>query len=505
MKKRRILIAGMVIMTLMSSLCGCGNAATEGGDEKDTVAVTTEQTSEQTQEQASEEPVMPQLPDDTLHLTVRVPDFGTNPQGTRGQQMWQDMMEEYLGITLDIEWIYTPWADYTANEKVLIQTGDISDVTTYTQDSYINDFGADGMVLNIMDYWDYMTYYPEYVENTMGGIDFVTNEEGASYYFRDGYYNPNDISGAQSFTSFAYRFDLLKKFDLKPAETLDEFTELCAQLKALIDSGEIQADYVINRTHDAHPLYRGFVGIFHTWDTTYWNGSEWSFGPIEENFREMLRYLNGLYEAGYIDPEFTTDSMDRCNEKALNNGYIVAPCGWAGNARNWNMQKSDPDMEWGNAFLPRDGEYGTPWKWGSKMPGKSLSSRYGIIINADVEYPEWIIKLIDYQYSDEMVLAMNMGVEGDTYEQAEDGTYYFTDKIMDTEVPTQTAADMGIMAYGACRPGICFIPQMFDADTGLLSPEPWWNPEDGYYEGQYWVETGRLGDRTRSLLSIRLR
>lgn len=211
MKKRRILIAGMVIMTLLSSLCGCGNAATEGGDEKDTVAVTTEQTSEQTQEQASEEPVMPQLPDDTLHLTVRVPDFGTNPQGTRGQQMWQDMMEEYLGITLDIEWIYTPWADYTANEKVLIQTGDISDVTTYTQDSYINDFGADGMVLNIMDYWDYMTYYPEYVENTMGGIDFVTNEEGASYYFRDGYYNPNDISGAQSFTSFAYRFDLLKK------------------------------------------------------------------------------------------------------------------------------------------------------------------------------------------------------------------------------------------------------------------------------------------------------
>lgn len=79
---------------------------------------------------------MPQLPDNTLHLTVRVPDFGTNPQGTRGQQMWQDMMEEYLGITLDIEWIYTPWADYTANEKVLIQAGDISDVTTYTQDSY---------------------------------------------------------------------------------------------------------------------------------------------------------------------------------------------------------------------------------------------------------------------------------------------------------------------------------------------------------------------------------
>ncbi len=494
-KHRKMPAAGLALLMLSASLAGCGsggNTDGEGTQSGESMENTGTQTGTEEQDQGAEVQ-MPALPDNTLHITVRVPNFGTDPQGTQGQQMWQDMMEAYLGIKLDIDWIYTPWADYTANEKVLIQTGDIPDVTTYTQDSYINDFGADGLVLNIMDYWDYMTYYPQYVENTMGGVDFITNQEGASYYFRDGYYNPNNISGAQSFTSFGYRFDLLKKHDLKPAETLEEFTELCAKLKSLIDSGEIEADYVIDRTHDAHPLYRGFVGIFHTWDTTYWNGNEWSFGPIEDNFREMLRYLNGLYEAGYIDPEFTTDKMERCNEKALNNGFIVAPCGWAGNARNWNMQKNNPEMEWGNAFLPREEKYGTPWKWGSKMPGKSLSSRYGIIINADAEYPEWIVKMIDYQYSDEMVLAMNMGVFGDTYEQAEDGTYYFTEKIMGTEVPTQTAADLGIMAYGACRPGVCFIPQMFDADTGLLTPEPWWNAEDGYYEGQYWVETGKLG------------
>ena len=61
----------------------------------------------------------------------------------------------------------------------------------------------------------------------------------------------------------------------------------------------------MNSTKD-YSLYRGFVGIFHTWDVLYYNGSEWVFGPLEDNFREMLKYLNGLYEAGYIDPEFGT-------------------------------------------------------------------------------------------------------------------------------------------------------------------------------------------------------
>ena len=288
-KVRKMPAAGLALLMLSASLAGCGsggNTDGEGTQSGESMENTGTQPGTEEQDQGAEVQ-MPALPDNTLHITVRVPNFGTDPQGTQGQQMWQDMMEAYLGIKLDIDWIYTPWADYTANEKVLIQTGGIPDVTTYTQDSYINDFGADGLVLNIMDYWDYMTYYPQYVENTMGGVDFITNQEGASYYFRDGYYNPNNISGAQSFTSFGYRFDLLKKHDLKPAETLEEFTELCAKLKSLIDSGEIEADYVIDRTHDAHPLYRGFVGIFHTWDTTYWNGNEWSFGPIEDNFREM--------------------------------------------------------------------------------------------------------------------------------------------------------------------------------------------------------------------------
>ncbi len=442
---------------------------------------------------AAEAPAMPALPDNTLKITVNIPLFNYEAKGTPIQAKWEEMMEAYLGIKLDITYNETPWTDYRNNEKVLIQAGEIPDAATYSQNTFINEFGEDGLVLDLTQYWDYMTYYPQYVEATNGGMDYVTNEDGTSYYFMDGYYNPNDITGAQSFTSFAYRFDLLKKYDLAPATTIEEFDKLCADIKALIDSGEIDAKYVLHNSTKDYAFYRGFVGIFHTWDTTYWNGEKWSFGPIEDNFREMLGYLNGLYTLGYMDPEFATDTSDMVLNKALNDGMAIVPTLWSGMPRTWNLQKTNPDMEWGLAFLPKNETYGTPWKWGSRQTGKSVSNSMGIIINASTKYPEWIVKMIDYQYSDEIVNMMNWGLEGEHCTIDADGQYQFTDLIATADDPTATAGQLGIMSASACRPGIPFVPQLFDAAASLMAKEPWWNPEEGYYTGQYWIESGKIG------------
>ena len=57
------------------------------------------------------------------------------------------------------------------------------------------------------------------------------------------------------------------------------------------------------------------------------------------------------------------------------------------------------------------------------------------MINFNFEYPEWIIKMIDYQYSDEMMTMMNWGEEGVTYEIKEDGTKDFTESVYNQEDP----------------------------------------------------------------------
>lgn len=440
--------------------------------------------------------VLPQLPDNTLKLEVSIAEYQQSSDGTAIQEEWQKRMEEYLGCKLDISWTRTPSVDYADNELVVLQSGRVPDVASLTKGSAINEYGEDGTVLNLAEYEDYMTYYPEYMAETNGGEYFAKNEDGSMYYFMDGFYNESDIEGAQSFTSFAYRFDILKKFGWKPAATLDEFTQLCADMKAEIDAGNLDLQYVIMNSTKDYALYRGFVGIFHTWDCLYYNGEEWVFGPNEDSFREMLKYLNSLYEAGYIDPEFATADFNQAQTKATTNVGGLCPTLWSGSVAGWNTAKIDEDMEWGLAFLPANEEYGTPWKWGSRQGGKSLNANMGIYISAGTEHPEHVVAMIDYQYSDQMVELMNWGFEGDTYNTAADGSKEYVDSIINAENPAIEAANFGLTASGVCRTGIPFNPMDFNAMLDVSSlPEPWWSESQGYYEGKYWVETSVNGGK----------
>lgn len=510
-KAPKILPAALITAMAAGLLAGCGNSSAQtdtAATAEDTVA-TAATTAAETGITAAAEAVdkndpnataasngieLPELPDGTLHLDVSIREDQQSSDGTMIQEKWQEAMEKYLGCKLDITWTRTPATDYQDNELVVLQSGDVPDVATLTKGSAVNEFGEDGTVLNIADYPNDMVYYPDYMTDTNGGEDYAKNEDGSMYYFMDGFYNPDNIEGAQSFADFAYRFDILKANNLQPATTLDEFTNLCATIQKGIDDGTIPSKYVIMNSTKDYSIYRGFVGIFHTWDCLYYNDGTWRFGPIEDNFREMLKYLNGLYEAGYIDPEFATADANAATTKATTGGAVICPTLWSGYASSWNTATTDPDMEWGLAFLPENEDYGTPWKWGSRQGGKSLNSNMGIYISADTEYPDYVVAMIDYQYSDQMVNLINWGVEGETYTTNADGTKQFVDEIINDENPATKSAEYGLSAACVVRSGIPFNPIDFNAllDTSSL-PEPWWNPDDGYYEGKYWVETSKVG------------
>ncbi|MCR4620985.1 MAG: hypothetical protein K5663_02775 [Clostridiales bacterium] len=438
----------------------------------------------------------PELPDGTLHLTVAVPNFGTDQTTTKMQKLWQEKMEEYLGVKLDIT--YTSglaWNDYQGNEATNLAAKELADVNTYSQGSLVNEYGAAGVVLDVNKYAEYMKYYPEFVAGVIGGQEGINNPDGSSYVFWDGYDNDVNLAGGQSFSAYGYRFDVLKEFDLKPAETWDEFKDLCATLKGLIDSGEVEADYVLHNGASWMAFYRGFVGTFHTWDTLYWNGEEFAFGPIEDNFRLMLTELHELFEAGYINPEYQTD--DSADNEATTGKVLIVPTNWAGSVVNtWNPQ-AEEGIEWGLAYLPQYEDFGAAWKWGSKITGKNLGTTrtMGIIINAETEYPEWVVSMIDYQYSPDIYLMLNWGVEGEDWELGEDGMRKYTAKFMDLPVGErpQALADEGIMSSASARTGIAFVPQIFSTIPSYGDAEPWWSPEKGYYEGRYWFDTAING------------
>jgi hypothetical protein len=430
------------------------------------------------------------LTGNTLKFSAAVPNFGTDPTGTLVQEEWKKRMEAYLGCTLDISWTLTPWTDYRNNEQVILASGNLPDVFTYTWGNVINTYGEDGQVLDITKYKDLMAYYPRFIEGTPGKEAFAYNADGTGYYFMDGFVNDDNYTGAQSFTGFIYRFDVLQQHNLLPATTLDEFDALCARLKQLYPNL-----YIINNA--GQTFYRGFVGIFHTWDTLYWNGNAWAYGPVEDNFREMLRYMHKLYAAGYIDPEFATDNSDLSTAKATTGKNLIWPTAWAGMAGSWNDTKIDPAYIFGLAYLPQNPAYGTAWKWGSKLPGTSLPNRadgnnFGIAISAKAPNPDWIVKLIDYQYSSEMVELQNWGIEGVTYTKNA-GVKQFTQEILNAQNPVQALANYGVTSSAACRTGIPFTPQDFTPQVAQIREEMWWSPGDGYHMDKYWIASAKYG------------
>jgi hypothetical protein len=434
---------------------------------------------------------LPSIPNNTLSISVNVPNFGTNPQGTKVQDEWLKRMQEYLGVTLDITWNYTPWADFRNNEQVILASGQLPDVSTWSWGNAINQYGEDEVVLNIANYKDYLINYPEYIAGTPGQDAVAYNADGSMYMFWDGYVNEDNIQGSQSFTGFAYRFDLLKKHNLKPATTLDEYTALVAELHRLYPD-----KIAIINSGNGYPLFRGFVGIFHTWDTLYWNGKEFAYGPVEDNFRTMLKYINSLYAAGYIDPEFATASGDVVTQKAVTDRAMTCPTLWSGSVNTWNTTPTKaPETEWGLAFLPKNAQFGTPWKWGSEMPGTSLSTirGFGIYISGKTRYPEYIVKMIDHQYNKEMVDLQNWGILGETYTKDASGKKTFTDVILNAENAGVALANYGISSSAAARSGICFTPQDFWPKTVMLNQEPWWGPNDGYTMNYYWVASDLYG------------
>ncbi|MDY2658269.1 MAG: extracellular solute-binding protein [[Ruminococcus] gnavus] len=437
---------------------------------------------------------LPELKGDTLKLEVSIADYQLSSKDTQIQKLWQQAMEHYLGCKLDIKWSRTNATDYANNELVVLQSGELPDVATITKGSAVNEYGESRILLDLSEYMDYMKYYPEFMKETNGGEDFAKTADGSMYYFMDGFYNPDDIQGAQSFTSFAYRFDLLKKLGIDPPTTLDEFTELCKTIKEKSEAGEIDVQYPIMNSTKDYSLIRGFVGIFHTWDCVYYDEGTWKFGPIEDNYREMLKYLSQLYEAGYIDPEFATADANAGTTKATTGVAAICPTLWSGSAAGWNDAVLEDDMQWGLAFLPENETYGTPWKWGSRQAGKSLQSNMGIYINADTENPEYTVAMIDYQYSDEMINLMNWGVEGQTYTTDENGVKSYTEDILNGEDPAVETGNYGLTSSSVCRTGVPFSPIDFNAMLQAASkPEPWWNPTEGYYEGKYWVESDKTG------------
>lgn len=468
-KLRKLYLILSIVIVVSIVLAGCGSNNKSGQDK----------TNDSTQNNTEIK---------ELNLRVSVPNFGVDPEGTLIQNEWHKKMEAYMGMKLNIQWERLPWNDYREKESVVLASGNLPDVFSYSNFNSILQYGAQGVLLELSPYLDLAPNYMKFVKSTPDYQNAVFTEDGKTYAFLDGFVNYNDIEGAQSLSTAAYRFDIFKKHNIKIPETIDEFYAAAKKLKELYPDV-----YPINISSSGFSLQRALANVYHTnTDGIYWNGSEFVLSYVEESYKEMLQFLNKLYSEKLIDPEFLTDNDDRATEKALNGKVFMLPSVWAGMANHYN--RNGNGIEWGLAMLPENPKYGKPWIYLAQQPGRTLQQRFGIAISAKTKYPELVVKLIDHQYSDEMIQLMNWGIEGETYRINEKGEKEFLPEIMSAPDPVRALAEKGVSSSMSCRSGIVFTPQDFEANIAQLSPEPWYHKGE-FMMHQYWKATAEFGGK----------
>lgn len=449
--RTKILLSMLLAFTMLMAGCTSGNS-TESGKKN---------LSKDGEGNESQEP---------LKLSIMAGSFGAVPTDTMIQKEWQKRMEAYIGRKLDIKWTYVPWGEYGDKFKLTLASGDLPDIMTNQGAELAKQYGRQGVVLDIAPYLEQAPNYSKYLEGTPYVKQKMYTPEGNMYYFGDGWWNQENNEG--SAYGSIYRFDIFKKNNIKIPETMDEFYEAAKRLKELYPDS-----YPINTYSSWPAIHEGFLYSNHTSLGVYWNGKQYVYGPVEEGFKETLMYLNKLFEEKLLDPEFATQSDDQVKQKMANGKTFMMPLTWYGNADELNKLGSN-GMEWGGALLPNNPKYGKAWKGWSADPGKLILDNNGVLISAKTQNPELLVKMIDYQYSDEMVELLNWGIEGVTYE-VKDGKKQFLPDIANDSIPAKKLEPFGVSSSGSNRSGIVFTPQDFESDIAKYKPMPF------YADGQY--------------------
>lgn len=308
-----------------------------------------------------------------------------------------------LGINIVLD---NPTAD-TAALTARIVGGDIPDIFKSTIKN-VGEFYNYDAVLCISDYLDQMP-------NVKAMYD-------------DDYWLPVTYDGAAyavprraqvNYMEWYLRYDWLQKLGKETPTTFDELLDVCIAMA--------NADLDGNGKNDTYPIsgcgidsrngaFNGFFTAYGvTQPTTIMiRDNEAVYACTTEEFKMAVEEIRRFVDAGVVDPEIVSNSMDALREKAASGKIGCAYVGWtefSKAAYQSIIQSVDPNADWHHFEKPIVTEYGES---GATLTAVGYDMCY--CISADLEDdPEKLaaaLKLFDYTIAGEGDVLMSYGIEG---------------------------------------------------------------------------------------------
>lgn len=431
MKKRmnRLAAVGLAVSMAVLTMSGCGN----GGGAKETSQAVQSEKQEQTQPAGGEAAqstgeaegvAYPLNAGEKLTFGMVLP-----AEWSDRFSKWTDLpigkaIQEETGVELDMVHVENNTA-----MNLLLASGELPDILLFNfqsnysggeikaiDDGVIFPMDEEFLQKNAPDYWKVLSSDEDIMkgssnrDNQVFGFTFIMGDDR----LKTGY-------------GLTVRDDWCEKLGLDVAQidTAEEFHDMLAAFKNELG---VEVPFTITAENLTELLNYGVITSPFDLVTrdVYQKDGKVHVGYAEPEYKDVLQYLNQLYQEGLLDPNFSTTDKATVTANMLSGTSGVSSGSLGGGIGTWlqtNKDVADYSLAGLHNLVKNDGDKSLYGFFKTDVIGKTA------VITTSCKNKELAAQFLNYGYTDAGHMTYVFGVEGESYDMV-DGEPVYSDYIM---------------------------------------------------------------------------
>ena len=378
----------------------------------------------------------------TLRIFCEIPDRAAATLKNFNEMVAYQELQKRTGIKL--EFIHAPTPSLTEQFNLMIASGDLPELIFYPwnlipggPDKAMDD----GIIQNIRDpIAKYAPNFKQILKDNPNVYKDTITDNGRIYWVPQlkMYKEDRTVGG------FMIRQDWLDKLGLKVPTTMDEWYTVLKAFKEKDPNGTGKPviPMISMKTNDIDGIERftyawGFPADFYDDNGTV------KYGPVQPGYKEFLKTMAKWYAEGLIDPEYLATDR-RSHDAKVTSGEAGSFYGLINSFMGTytaNMAKIDPKFNLVSVPLPMSSD-GKRYDFYPDSVREVCNA--GFAFSTKNKYVKESVKMLDYYFTEDGKVLMNLGIEGLTFNIV-NGEYLYTDLI--TNNPNGWSRDQAIAHY----------------------------------------------------------
>jgi putative aldouronate transport system substrate-binding protein len=310
------------------------------------------------------------------------------------------LLEEKTKVKLNVTSV--TGANYKEKLNITIASKNLPDIIhMIAKPDEINKYGAQGALLDYKPNMKNMPNFQKWTEKYPQDYQSALTADGKLYIL------PGEGIGEGNRRGWLFREDLFKKHNIAIPKNSEELYQALVTLKkAYPDS------YPFAWRGGLKSMVDMIAPLWATGHKAYFDEDkkEWRYGPVENNYKEFVTFVNRLYKEKLIPPDLLTLEVGPW-QTLISTNKVFVTIDYLTRIDSFNAAMRKENKDFSLAYM-------TPPAMGTNGKQKftySPSISNALTISSTNKNVDRTLKMFDYFYSEEGRDVMSWGKEGETY------------------------------------------------------------------------------------------